>query len=108
MRRRSPAGFAARLSAAICATALMACASPEPLFVDLPAEDATTEETAPLGGDALAERRREMQRAYRDLIHFHATQESLRHRRDKRQKPGATAAAKSSRRTSRAYQPIQL
>jgi hypothetical protein len=66
------------------ATALsMACATDDTIAVDIRAEDGTAEETAPLGGDALSERRNEMQRAYRDLIHFHTTLESLRHRRDR-------------------------
>ena len=41
------------------------------------------EETSPLGGDSLAYRKREMRRAHRDLVHFIATLESLRYRRDR-------------------------
>jgi len=41
------------------------------------------EETSPLGGDSLAYRKREMRRAHRDMVHFIATLESLRYRRDR-------------------------
>ncbi len=41
------------------------------------------EETSPLGGDSLAYRKREMQRAHQDMVHFLVTLESLRHRRDR-------------------------
>ena len=34
-------------------------------------------------GEALTERKHAMQRAYRDLVDFHTTQESLRLRRDR-------------------------
>jgi hypothetical protein len=69
--------------AALAAATWIGCASPEPPLVYLATDEAAAEETAPLGGDALAERKHSMQRAYRDLIHFHTTQESLRHRRDR-------------------------
>jgi len=82
MEPRSRRCLRALLAPAL-ALALGACAVGRPLVVDLPAEESVVEESAPLGGDALAERKRELQRAYRDLIHFHATLESLRHRRDR-------------------------
>ena len=83
MRIENRKRWSSRLTVAFLMAALIGCASPEPIFVDLPGEDAAAEETAPLGGDALAERKREMQRAYRDLTHFYATQAGLRHRRDR-------------------------
>ena len=61
----------------------LGCATSDPVYLDLEVEDSAAEETAPLGGDALAERKREMQRAYRDMIHFDITLEDLRHRRDR-------------------------
>lgn len=39
------------------------------------------DESGPLGGDALAQRKRDMQRSYRDMSHFHATLESLKNKR---------------------------
>jgi hypothetical protein len=63
--------------------ALLACATTAPVVLDLEIDDSAAEETAPLGGDALAERKREMQRTYRDLIHFDATLDGLRDRRDR-------------------------
>ncbi len=42
------------------------------------------EEEAPLGGEALAQRRMDLDRAWRDLLHFEATMESLVDRKDSR------------------------
>jgi hypothetical protein len=39
--------------------------------------------SAPLAGEALGERKRDLQRAYRDVTHFQATLASLRYRRDR-------------------------
>lgn len=49
----------------------------------LPREDSVAEQSTPLGGEALAQRSREMRRAQRDMAHFHRTLESLAHRRDR-------------------------
>jgi hypothetical protein len=73
---RAPLGLAV-------AFLLFACATPDPVVLDLELETTSAEETAPLGGDALAERKRELQRALRDLVHFNVTFEGLRDRRDK-------------------------
>jgi hypothetical protein len=62
---------------------LVACGPSHRLPPGLLYEGTRQEENAPLGGDALAHRKLEMQRAYRDLIHFHATFESLFFRRDR-------------------------
>jgi hypothetical protein len=70
-----------RLVPSIVAALCFGCATDPTIAVDLP--NAGSEASTPLAGDALAERRNEMQRAYRDLVHFHATLESLRHRRDR-------------------------
>ena len=40
-------------------------------------------ETTPLGGEALALRKRELERAHRDLLDFHKTLDSLYHRTDR-------------------------
>lgn len=49
----------------------------------LAAETAAREEHTPLGGDALDQRRRDMRRAKRDMVHFQVTLESLVARNDR-------------------------
>lgn len=44
----------------------------------------SAEEEAPLGGEALAQRRMDLGRAWRDLLHFQATMESMVDRKDSR------------------------
>ncbi|MBW2495875.1 MAG: hypothetical protein JRF61_01260 [Deltaproteobacteria bacterium] len=44
----------------------------------------SAEDEAPLGGEALAQRRTDLDRAWRDLLHFDATMQSLVDRRDGR------------------------
>jgi hypothetical protein len=83
MTRRTPIRSLTSFAGLTATILLVACAKPDYYVMDLPAQDSATEETAPLGGNALAERKREMQRAYRDLIHFHVTLEGLRDRRDR-------------------------
>ena len=51
--------------------------------IELADEVTATEQTAPLGGEALSQRKLEMRRATRDLVHFHATLDSLNRRRDR-------------------------
>ena len=46
--------------------------------------DDTVRNEAPLGGEALVQRKHDLDRAYRDLIHFHTTMSSLVDRRDSR------------------------
>ncbi len=46
--------------------------------------DAAVEEEAPLGGEALAQRRTDLDRAWRDLLHFDETMQSLVDRKDSR------------------------
>lgn len=41
------------------------------------------EASAPLAGEALIARKRDLERAYRDLVHFQETMRTLRHRRDR-------------------------
>ena len=48
------------------------------------AMDAAAEEEAPLGGEALARRRLDLKRAWRDLLHFDDTMQSLVDRKDSR------------------------
>lgn len=50
----------------------------------LPMTEAAVEEEAPLGGEALARRRMDLERAWRDLLHFESTMESLVDRKDSR------------------------
>lgn len=67
-------------SALLAAPLLAACAStPEIPDVLIPNETAA-EENTPLGGEALGLRKRELERARRDMRHFHATLESLHER----------------------------
>ncbi len=62
---------------------LLACAgSGDPDFEAM--ESARGVEEAPLGGEALAQRRMDLDRAWRDLMHFEATMESMVDRRDGR------------------------
>ncbi len=62
---------------------LFGCASNnEPVFDE--AAQAAAEEEAPLGGEALARRRLDLTRAWRDLQHFGATMQSLVDRKDTR------------------------
>jgi hypothetical protein len=68
----------------LCAGLLAGCASgpghPKTLSFDGPAE---VQETAPLGGEGLALRKRDLRRAHRDMSHYHATLESLHTRKDR-------------------------
>jgi hypothetical protein len=60
-----------------------ACASSPELPAGLLDERAAVEENTPLGGEALTQRKLEMKRAYKDLIHFQVTFESLHQRKDR-------------------------
>jgi hypothetical protein len=57
----------------------LACAGGEPIDMD-----ETVRNEAPLGGEALVQRKHDLDRAYRDLLHFHATLISLVDRNDSR------------------------
>jgi hypothetical protein len=50
---------------------------------DLLPGDTAAEDSAPLGGEALTQRKLEMRRAHADMVHFHVTLASLQFRRDK-------------------------
>ena len=80
MRQRSAAVRA--LLASLC-VGLAACivrdGPPEHL---LPQEGAA-EASSPLAGEALGARKRDLQRAHHDVIHFQATLRTLRHRKDR-------------------------
>ena len=63
--------------------AALACASdPDPLHA-FDGEETVREQNTPLGGAALAQRRRELERAYRDLAQHRTTLLDLRHRGDR-------------------------
>jgi hypothetical protein len=70
------------LAGALCAAAL-ACASKTEFQDVLVLEQTAAEQSTPLGGAALGQRKQDMQRAHRDMLHFHATLESLQDRRDR-------------------------
>ena len=62
---------------------LMGCApGMDPMLDEM--ADMAAEEEAPLGGEALAQRRMDLKRAWRDLLHFDETMQSLVDRKDSR------------------------
>lgn len=65
------------VGAALLAALLLGCAGPDP--VDL---DAVRASETPLGGEALVQRKHDLERAHRDLLDFHATLTSLMDRQD--------------------------
>ena len=72
-----------RLTPVLIAIAgLLGCASTPGIPDDSWVETAA-EESAPLGGEALAMMKREMERAHRDMLHFRTTLGSLRERKDR-------------------------
>lgn len=79
MRVRVPAVLAVWLAALF----LCACASAPGLPPEMLAEDTALEENTPLGGNALTQRRRDLERAQRDMAHFQATLSSLQQRGDR-------------------------
>ncbi len=61
----------------------LGCASNDERVADHYLERGSTiERNAPLGGESLSVRKHEVKRAYRDLVHFRDTFETLRRRRD--------------------------
>jgi hypothetical protein len=70
------------LAGAAC-SALFACAGQTEFQDVLALEPTAAEQSTPLGGPALALRKQEMQRAHRDMLHFHTTLESLQQRKDR-------------------------
>jgi hypothetical protein len=83
-RTRHPFALAATCAALACAAGLgSGCVVTHKAPADLLPEASAAEASAPLGGEALFQRKREMQRAHADLIHCDATLASLKHRRDK-------------------------
>jgi hypothetical protein len=74
----------ARFLAVACALLAGACSGVRPVPEDFASGETRAEEAAPLGGTALGHERREMERAYHDLVHFQVTLESLRYRDDRK------------------------
>ncbi len=70
------------LALALATTQLVGCAAGVREPADVVAE--VVEDEAPLGGEALAQRRTDLDRAWRDLLHFDATMQSLVDRKDGR------------------------
>lgn len=68
---------------ALGASLLAGCVVSNNAPPDLLPGDTAAEDSAPLGGEALTQRKHEMQRAYADMAHFHVTLASLQFRRDK-------------------------
>ncbi|MGH0030114.1 MAG: hypothetical protein ACQGVC_10015 [Myxococcota bacterium] len=72
-----------RLAALAAGLLALACASNDRAPADLLPETSRAEASAPLGGEALVQRKNEMRRAHGDMVHFSKTLESLKHRDDK-------------------------
>lgn len=73
-----------QLMAAALLAGSLACASSEQLPpLELAVRVPAAEETVPLAGAGLEQRKQRMGRAYRDLVHFHKTLESLHYRADR-------------------------
>ncbi len=71
------------LASVLLSAQFMGCAAGmDPAFED--AMNQAVAEEAPLGGEALARRRLDLTRAWRDLLHFDDTMQSLIDRRDSR------------------------
>jgi hypothetical protein len=67
----------------LCAVLAGGCVVRHKAPPDLLPGDTAAEDSAPLGGAALTQRKLEMRRAHADMAHFHATLASLQFRRDK-------------------------
>ena len=80
-RRRG--ALVAHLCVAALTATLFGCATSHEAPDEFFEHETSAEESAPLGGEALAQRRRELNRAHGDLAHFHDTLSSLRHRRNR-------------------------
>ena len=82
----SSSGIDPRIARALCLAAvalLCACETPMLGRDTVTAREPTVEVAEPLAGEALEQRKLEMRRAYRDLIHFGATVQTLRIRKDR-------------------------
>jgi hypothetical protein len=79
MARRSAT---AALATALCLE-LSACVSADRPPEHLLPQQGAAEASAPLAGEALGARKRDLQRAYRDVMHFQETMRTLRHRKDR-------------------------
>jgi hypothetical protein len=82
-RIRRGCGTGAALLLAGCALLAQGCMSDERIADDWVASASTREASAPLGGEALAQRKLDLQRSYRDLVHFAATLDGLHRRGDR-------------------------
>jgi hypothetical protein len=73
-----------RTGLAVLAAALVVggCRTPSAPDTLLAPEEVATK-SQPLGGQSLAQRKQELDRAWRDMVHFHVTLESLRHRKER-------------------------
>ncbi len=68
---------------ALGAALAFGCVSDERLADDWMADTAASRASAPLGGEALVQRKLDLDRSYRDLSHFDATLASLKRRGDR-------------------------
>ena len=84
MKHHRPANLVSRLALlAACGLLASACITTPDAPADLIPDSTAAEDSAPLGGEALAQRKDEMRRAQSDIIHFDSTLFSLNHRRDR-------------------------
>jgi hypothetical protein len=63
--------------------AALGCVGPPQVYDEFAPDRSADEQSVPLGGDALAQKKSEMQRSLRDLMHFHRTLSSLAGRNDR-------------------------
>lgn len=82
MRWGAPCARTLALSLLLGALAV-GCVSEPDLRDEFAPDSTAAEESVPLGGDALAQKKGEMERSLRDLMHFHRTIASLDGRRDR-------------------------
>jgi hypothetical protein len=86
MHPRAQSSAAPRLVLALAAVLLAGCVTVDVVpreFEGFEAVREAAQDSAPLGGEALAQRKLELERAYADIVHFDATLSCLDHRRDR-------------------------
>jgi len=78
MPRRIPPRLALAIAVLACG-----CVSYDAVPDSLLSTEPVAEASAPLGGEALAQRKQQMERAQRDMVHFHTTLDGLNRRNDR-------------------------
>jgi hypothetical protein len=73
----------AMLSLLLCGAFLAGCVSDQTRADDMMRSAGRARASAPMGGEALEQRKHELERTFRDLIHFNSTFDSLNRRDDR-------------------------